>query len=295
LSAPWLKFYPSDWRADPALRMCSIAARGLWMEMLCIMHEATPRGSLRINGRPVTDKQMAALAGVADVTRLLSEMEEAGVFSRSEDGTIYSRRMMRDEEKAAQDKANGKQGGNPTLKGGVNPQDKAQKPEARTKEEKIEPNGSLSETSSDAPASKTKIRNKYPEPFEEVWREYPTDQNMSKKEAFDAWKRLGDDDKEALSSSIPSFVAYCSAHPDYRPIHLCRYIVKRRFEGHGGQHAPTGNEFCAEDWPNTRILVARFKQEHQTDPPRAVNGGKAGYLIPAEWVAISKQQRAANA
>lgn len=131
MSAPWLKFYPSDWRADPALRMCSIAARGLWMEMLCIMHEATPRGSLRINGRAVTDKQIATLAGIPDAASLLIELEEAGVFSREDDGTIYSRRMMRDEEKAAQDKANGKQGGNPTLKPGVNPPDKAQIPEAR--------------------------------------------------------------------------------------------------------------------------------------------------------------------
>jgi hypothetical protein len=140
VSAPWLKFYPSDWRADPALRMCSIAARGLWMEMLCIMHEATPRGSLRINGRPVSDRQMATLAGVTDVAPLFGELEDAGVFSREEDGTIYSRRMMRDEEKAAQDKANGKQGGNPTLKPGVNPPDKAQIPETRNQkaEEKKE-------------------------------------------------------------------------------------------------------------------------------------------------------------
>lgn len=136
MSAPWLKFYPSDWRADPALRMCSIAARGLWMEMLCIMHEATPRGSLRINGRAVTDKQIATLAGIHDAASLLVEMEEAGVFSREEDGTIYSRRMMRDEEKAAQDKANGKQGGNPTLKQGVNPPDKAQIPDTRSQAEK---------------------------------------------------------------------------------------------------------------------------------------------------------------
>ena len=53
MSVAWFKFYPSDWRADPALRMCSIAARGLWMEMLCVMHEATPRGSLLINGKRV--------------------------------------------------------------------------------------------------------------------------------------------------------------------------------------------------------------------------------------------------
>ncbi|WP_245506237.1 hypothetical protein [Rhizobium ruizarguesonis] len=136
MSAPWLKFFPSDWRADPSLRMCSIAARGLWIEMLCVMHEATPRGTLRVNGKPVSDKQMAILAGCSNITGLLQELEEAGVFSREPDGTIFSRRMMRDVEKAEQDKANGRKGGNPTLKAGVNPQlngdDKAQKPEARS-------------------------------------------------------------------------------------------------------------------------------------------------------------------
>lgn len=137
MSAPWLKFYPSDWRADPALRMCSVGARGLWMEMLCIMHEAEPYGSMRVNGRPVSDRQIAALAGasVDDVGEWLSELEDAGVFSRDGEGVIVSRRMQRDKAKADTDKANGKRGGNPGLRKGVNPpdmgEDKAQKPEAR--------------------------------------------------------------------------------------------------------------------------------------------------------------------
>jgi len=148
MSAPWLKFYPTDWRADPALRMCSLGARGLWMEMLCIMHEAVPYGTLRVNGKPVSDRQLAALAG-GDVGDLLVELEEAGVFSREEDGTIFSRRMQRDAEKAARDKANGKGGGNPSLKQGVNPpvngEDKAQKPEA------IDQTSDASASGADAP------------------------------------------------------------------------------------------------------------------------------------------------
>src|SRR4051812_38833447 len=120
---PWLKFYPSDWRADPALRMCSLAARGLWMEMLCLMHEASPRGSLLVNGHPVNETQLASLCGVAtrEVMGCLSQLEAAGVFSREDDGIIYSRRMRRDDEKAQRDKANGKGGGNPRLNPGVNP------------------------------------------------------------------------------------------------------------------------------------------------------------------------------
>ena len=131
---PWLKFYPADWRADPALRMCSLAARGLWMEMLAIMHEASPRGSLLINGNTIRAKKLASLCGATlhETKTLLAELEAAGVFSRTDDGTIFSRRMKRDDEKAERDKANGKEGGNPRLKVGVNPLDKAQRPEARS-------------------------------------------------------------------------------------------------------------------------------------------------------------------
>ncbi|OCX17608.1 hypothetical protein QV13_12695 [Mesorhizobium hungaricum] len=137
MSGPWMKFYPSDWRADPALRMCSMAARGLWIEMLCVMHEAEPRGHLLVNGNPVTERQLAALAGVSlkEAGALVGELEQAGVFSRDDNGTVYSRRMKCDEEKANQDKANGKRGGNPKLNRGVNPPDKAQKPEARNQKE----------------------------------------------------------------------------------------------------------------------------------------------------------------
>lgn len=108
------------------------------MEMLCIMHDATPCGSLIINGKPLNIRQIASLAGgiVNEIEELMMELEEAGVFGRDDDGTIYSRRIRRDVEKAARDRENGKTGGNPAIKKGVNPSVnvdvKAQKPEARS-------------------------------------------------------------------------------------------------------------------------------------------------------------------
>lgn len=146
MSAAWLKFYPSDWRADPSLRMCSVGARGLWIEMLCVMHEAQPYGYLLVNGRPLTDLQLAALTGVnpQDIPPLKGELEAAGVFSFDGEGRIYSRRMVRDAAKALEDKENGKKGGRPAAtptqgRQGVNPPlnphradpENPQKPEAR--------------------------------------------------------------------------------------------------------------------------------------------------------------------
>lgn len=119
----WSKFWWSDWSGDKALRMCSLAARGLWMELLAIMHEAEPYGHLLVNGKRISPRQIGQIVGAAtdQVTACLKELEEAGVFSRTEDGVPFSRRMVRDNEASIQGAINGKRGGNPALKGGVNP------------------------------------------------------------------------------------------------------------------------------------------------------------------------------
>lgn len=43
---PSFQFYPSDWRNDAGLKLCSMGARGLWIEMICIMHASEPYGHL---------------------------------------------------------------------------------------------------------------------------------------------------------------------------------------------------------------------------------------------------------
>lgn len=100
----WSKFWWRDHQGDAALRMCSLGARGLWMELLCIAHDADPVGHVLINGRQPTPRQIAGIVGAneRDVTRYLHELEEAGVFSRTTEGAICSRRMCRD---AAQSQA----------------------------------------------------------------------------------------------------------------------------------------------------------------------------------------------
>lgn len=116
---PSFQFYPADWRKDPALAACSLAARGLWMELLCIAHESERYGFLSINGKPMTPAQLARIVGEtpALVTKLLREIEEAGVLSRSEDGVIFSRRMVRDEELRNIRAANGVKGAEHGKKG----------------------------------------------------------------------------------------------------------------------------------------------------------------------------------
>lgn len=140
MSRPWMKFYPLDWRGDPRLRMCSLSARGLWIDVMSYMHEGQPYGHLTIDGVAPDLAGIAALIGrpVAETKKALSELEVRNVFSRAPEGTIFSRRMVRDAEKAIRDKENGSAGGNPGLLPkpmGVNPpdngNDKAHIPEPR--------------------------------------------------------------------------------------------------------------------------------------------------------------------
>lgn len=144
---PWMKFYPADWRGEPRLRMCSFAARGLWIDLISYMHEGEPYGHLTIEGHPPNLNEIASLTArpVTETRKALAELEARKVFSRSPEGTIYSRRMVRDAEKAMRDKENGSAGGNPNLKPQVNPPDKAQRPEARG--QRLEANASQNQSS----------------------------------------------------------------------------------------------------------------------------------------------------
>ncbi|MGE3583054.1 MAG: HNH endonuclease [Hyphomonadaceae bacterium] len=99
---PWMKFYPDAWLSDDGLAMCSMSAHGLWINLMAYMHKADPYGHLVIKGRAPTVEVIAKLTrcSLQELTSLLSELESAGVLSRTDDGIIYSRRMVRDEEMA---------------------------------------------------------------------------------------------------------------------------------------------------------------------------------------------------
>ncbi len=70
------------------------------MELLVTMHQGTPYGHLSLEGTPLGDDEVARMVGIAtrEYRRLLSELERHRVFSRTNTGVIYSRRMVRDEQ-----------------------------------------------------------------------------------------------------------------------------------------------------------------------------------------------------
>lgn len=254
---PWMKWYPSDWRSEPALRMVSRSARSLWMDMLGLMHEAEPYGELRLNGKALKPAGLAALLGdrVSDVSRWLLELEVAGVSSRTSDGVIFSRRMVRDRAKALKDKENGSRGGNPAVKGevktGVNPPDKAQRLD--TRDQKPDSNA----------------RGLFEVRWSEIWA------------AFQTWGRLPDTSSEErtkaaclrMASELPSpddLVAAIHAQGD------------RLREGAGkrGGWATAPHNWLERDngWADKRSNVVGQPDEAKT---RAAWDGRAGALIDA--------------
>ena len=98
---PAILFYTGDWLKDPAVRCMSLGARGLWIDMLCLMYESPTRGYLSLmDGKPVTAVQLARMVGgtLKEIESLLSEMRGCGTFSVTDEGVMYSRRMVSDEE-----------------------------------------------------------------------------------------------------------------------------------------------------------------------------------------------------
>jgi hypothetical protein len=110
--------YWADWENDPALAMCSMAAQGYWMRLLCLAHKAMPVGYVIQNGDPMPVETIAFLTRttVGDATAWISELRENGVLSVDRKGRIYSRRMVRDEAQSQKNQENGKKGGNPNLR-----------------------------------------------------------------------------------------------------------------------------------------------------------------------------------
>lgn len=100
MKQPAMQFYIGDWKKERSVQCLALDTRMLWFELLMLMWDSEPRGYLvNPNGTPMTDFQIASIVNgaknEANVRRMLNEMEEAGTYSKTDDGVIYNRRMAR--------------------------------------------------------------------------------------------------------------------------------------------------------------------------------------------------------
>lgn len=47
MNRPSFQFYPGDWTANPNLKRCTFAEKGIWLEVICLMHDQDEYGVLR--------------------------------------------------------------------------------------------------------------------------------------------------------------------------------------------------------------------------------------------------------
>jgi hypothetical protein len=136
---PAFQFYPGDWRKDLGVQSLNYHDRGVWFEMLCLMHESERRGALMLNGQPMPRIALARVLGLPldelneTIDRLIRsnvvtlelplkeqskgypEVPAEGVNGREDEGVIICRRMVRDEARRQEQTEDGKRGGNPAL------------------------------------------------------------------------------------------------------------------------------------------------------------------------------------
>lgn len=126
---PYLPLYVNDYLADEDLACCSDGAERLWIRLLCYLHKGFPYGHLareigyKSNTPPTVLDSTIEICDPYDpentlkianrepklpemvsrpetvVNQQLAELELYGVFSRTPEGIIYCRRMVRDHEK----------------------------------------------------------------------------------------------------------------------------------------------------------------------------------------------------
>ena len=92
MKRPSFQFYPGDWAANPNLRRCTFSERGIWLEVMCLMHDQEPYGMLRW-----TLEEIAQAVGckTAELAALVRKCVIKGSDVRLDDAYIYTPRSGR--------------------------------------------------------------------------------------------------------------------------------------------------------------------------------------------------------
>jgi len=114
---PWYKHYAMDWLGHPLLRQCSLAARGLLEDLMCLAHLSDVYGHVRSSGVRigVEDLPKIVQSHPRTVRKAFEELVSLRRVVVESDGTIVIPRMVRDGAYRQKQSDLGKKGGNPAL------------------------------------------------------------------------------------------------------------------------------------------------------------------------------------
>ena len=231
---PWFKFWPSNWLADTQLRLCSLEIRGYLIDCLSIMHDAERRGYLETStGKPITDEMLARLIGAdkGDVYRCRLKVVEEKILSEEENtGILYSRKMVKDAEKASKcSKAGRKGGGNPAFASSPNSRPVADKKIKKKIEDRmiddICPKGTFKGDlyTSDIPTVKK------PKPKKEVKKVF---ESVPMQDAYDQWKQHRKEIRHKITpTQEPRLIAKMMKMGERRAIDSINFSIEMGYQG----------------------------------------------------------------
>lgn len=285
MTAPFMQLYVADYLGDT--RHLTTEQHGAYLLLLMTMW--------RQGGKlPNDSAKLARIAGVSARRWHLVAVDVMPFFTVCDDGTITQKRLEREHQKAVsisqKRSISGKRGGGakalnnksaaPAIASELPEHTRAgfQISDVIKEESREDASASLSEASAPDPTPKLRKKVPYPEAFEALWKAFPVDKLMSKPAALAAWKRLSAEDRDKALASCPAFSAYCRQHPDYRPVHLVKYLKEERFAGF----------LPATERPSQQVFVVKGSaawdawQRVRSTPAVKGDSGNEGWWFPSE-------------
>lgn len=92
MKRPSFQFYPGDWQRNANLRRCSPAARGVWVDVMCLLHDSDEYGVLRW---PLKEIAQATGASMSHVKELVDKSVLKGSDKSVSEPFIYTPRSGR--------------------------------------------------------------------------------------------------------------------------------------------------------------------------------------------------------
>jgi hypothetical protein len=138
-------------------------------------------------------------------------------------------------------------------------------------------------------SSDKKTDNGYTEAFEKgFWEPYPRHKNMSKVDAFRAWKKLSHDERRRAIAAVPEFVKWLTKErkrkPDYDAPHAATWLNGKRFEGFAEEAVRANGEvkskILIKEGTSQADAWIKFFSDKSIQMPNKVDGG---WMMISEW------------
>jgi len=203
---PALQFYTGDWRKDPGVQALDHELKGIWIDLLCIMHESPERGRLVLpDGTSFPDDGIARNLGLDEATwkQKRSKLLAYGVASEDEAGVLYNRRMVKDERLRQARAYAGSIGGKAK---------KTPQPESKTEANRGSSVSSSSSNNKKHVRSEVKNSSSWDADFDTFWEAYP--RKVAKQAALKAYKarRRQGVGADELQNGLYRYVAYVNSN-----------------------------------------------------------------------------------